>query len=72
MKNNDRTVLYAQGNGNVGIGTVTPNQDLHIYEDLTGTNGTTAVTIENNARSWQLGAKAANENGRFIIYDATA
>src|SRR3989338_3491324 len=58
--------------GKVGIGKTAPQQNLHIYEDLTANpTWTTAITLQNNARSWALGVKGSAENGAFIIYDPT-
>jgi hypothetical protein len=75
-------VIDASGN-NVGIGTSSPLNKLHVVDNSTGTqlrvqssssNGT-AISIQNsatNGRNWRIGSNFVTGNGELAFYDDTS
>src|SRR3989338_9019913 len=60
--------------GNVGIGTTSPTQQLHIYGDNTDSIGIRISNITSGGETWRLasnGASASPGAGAFSLYKAT-
>ena len=82
------TAMVIQGSGNVGIGTTSPSEKLHLYNSTAGT--ATTLIIENNvnnqnsqinfksiyggstAKSFLIGSNISVAAGSWEVYDATA